>query len=599
MSQKSNLEKTADGFPEKPGIYFFKDSRGRVIYIGKARSLRNRVRSYFSVTSDRKVKNILCETERIDFILTDSEREAAFLENNFIRQHQPKFNLRLKDDKNFPYLKMTIRDDYPHVELSRRVEPDGARYFGPFNPARQARKIIYVLNRYFGIRSCKEDLSRHRKRACLEYDIKQCSAPCTGRVTLEEYRERVRNALLLLEGKVNKLIPQLRDKMEAAAAGQDFEQAAHWRDLIHTLEQIKDKPKLISVKTENADIFGFHHKNSQAAVFVFHMREGRVVESSGWTFTQKDKESKESILAEGIRRHYLKTQEIPRNASLPFSPARLPEISAEIKDRTGIRIEFQVPQKGRKKRLVELAAKNAAILLEKETSRAHPLHQLQERLDLPEFPSLIEGIDVSNTSGEGSVGSLVVFQDGQPRKDLYRKYKIRTVTGPDDVHSIAEVVTRRYSRLQRENRPLPNLILIDGGKGQLSAARASLEQLGLGGRPLISLAKREETIYRPGRRNGVQLDLSSPPLLLLRHIRDEAHRFAVTYHRWRRSQKSLGSLLDHVPGIGARRKSSLLKKYRGLEEIQLAPEEDLRAMVGKTAARNLKEKLNRLDTTSS
>lgn len=598
MSKKTGLENAAADFPKKPGIYFFMDSQERVIYIGKARCLRDRVRSYFSSTSDYKVNHILRETERIDFILTDSEREAAFLENNFIRRHQPKFNLRLKDDKSFPYLKLFVQDDYPQVKLSRKVEPDGARYFGPFNPAHQARKTIHLLNRYFGIRSCTEKIPGKRVRPCLEFDIKQCSAPCVGYISRRDYRDRVRQALLFLEGKVDKLLPQLRDKMEAAASRQDFEQAAHWRDLIQTLEHIKDKPKLISVKGENTDIIGFQQKENQAAVYVFHMREGKVAESTGHTFTLKQHETEKSVLAKGIRYHYRKAADIPPKVYLPFAPLDPAEISSEIEKRSGISIKFQVPQKGKNKRLVDLAAKNASNVLEKEAGRVHPLHQLHEQLGLPEFPAVIEGIDISNTGGDESVGSLVVFEDGRPRKDLYRKYKIKTVEGADDVRSIAEVVRRRYSRVQKETGPLPNLILIDGGKGQLNAARSSLKELALGDRPLISIAKREETIFSPRHKDGIQLDPSSPALRLLQCIRDEAHRFAISYHRRLRSKKSLGSLLDHIQGIGPRRKSALLKKYRGVDEIKLAPEEDLRSLVGKTAALCLKKKLNAMDSES-
>lgn len=598
MTKKNNLEQAVSEFPKKPGIYFFKNAQGRVIYIGKARSLRDRVRSYFSGASDYKVKNILRETDNIDFILTDSEREAAFLENNFIRRHQPKFNLRLKDDKSFPYLKITVQDEYPMAKLSRKVEPDGARYFGPFNPAHQARKTIHLLNRYFGIRSCKEDIPGRRKRPCLEYDIKQCSAPCVGIISKEEYRDRVRKALLLLEGKVEKLLPQLRDKMAHAAAKKDFEQAAHWRDLIQTLEHLKDKPKLISVKGENTDIFGFHQKCHQAAVYIFHMREGKVIESSGQIFSTPNQESAASLLAKGIRNHYRETADIPPRVYLPFSPADLDEIIEDIQKQTGVYLKFQVPLKGKKKRLVELAGKNAEIMLEKESGRSRPLHHLQEQLTLPEYPAVIEGIDISNTGGAESVGSLVVFEEGRPRKDLYRKYKIKTVEGADDVQSIAEVVHRRYARLQRETRPLPNLIVIDGGKGQLNAARTALENLGLGDRPLISLAKREETIFSPRHWNGIQLERSSPALHVLQFIRDEAHRFAVAYHRRRRTKKSLGSLLDHIQGIGPRRKAALLKKYRGLEEIKLAPEADLRPLIGPSAALKLKEKLEKLNSDS-
>jgi len=589
-----NLRKKIEGFPRKPGIYFFKNKDSEVIYIGKAHSLLDRVRSYFQPTSDLKITNILAETDDIDFILTGSAREAAFLENNFVRRYQPKFNLRLKDDKSFPYLKLTVQEKYPAVNFTRRVEEDGARYFGPFSPALQARKTIQLLSKYFGIRICEEPIPGKRKRPCLEYDLKLCSAPCVDYISEAEYRERVNNALLFLEGKTEKLLKILRQKMEEASGRQEYEQAANWRDLIQTIEQVKEKPKLISVEPENKDIFGFSKDRENISLYVFFMREGKVIESEYMFFQEKEKTSDSEILSESLERFYKSRSSLPDKILLPFEPARKEVLSKTLSDLKGKKIEIIIPAKGENKKLVELAGRNAESLLQKKSEAWSPLQELKKILGLETTPSRIEGFDISNIGGEESVGSMVVFENGLPSKDNYRKYKIKTVAGADDVRSLQEVVRRRYSRLLEDKKELPDLILVDGGKGQLNAARKVLEELGLGELSVASLAKKEEIIFTPSRKDGIRLDRTSPALKLFQNIRDEAHRFALSFHRLRRKKRSFASLLDGISGLGKNRKAALLEKYKDLNAIKTAAPEELAKIIGSKSAKALLEKFNEL-----
>jgi len=588
-----SLKAKIENFPEKPGIYFFKDSQNNVIYIGKARSLKDRVKSYFQATSDSKVRNILSETVDLEFILTDSEREATFLENNFIRQYQPKFNLKLKDDKSFPYLKLTLHEKFPGIYLTRRVEEDGAKYFGPFSPAHQARKTIHLINKYFGIRGCEEAVPGKRKRPCLEYDLKLCTAPCVRYISETEYRESIANALLFLEGKTEKLLKILKQKMKETATRQEFEQAALWRDFIQTIEQIKEKPKLISVSLEDKDIFGFSRKEVKVALYVFQMRKGKVIESEGIYLQEKPRTSNREILFSQLFKFYKEKKDLPEKILLPFEQLDRDKVLENLSFLRKEKIKILFPQKGKNRKLVELANKNAEILLRKRSKEISPLREAKEILGLKKIPKRIEGFDVSNIGGEESVASLVVFENGLPHKKDYRKYKIRTVEGPNDVASLQEVIQRRYTRVIQEKKALPDLILVDGGKGQLNAAKKSLERLRLGKLSLISLAKKEEIIFTPAHKQGLRLERTSPALKLFQNIRDEAHRFAISFHRLRREKKSFESPLDGIPGLGEKRKTRLLAKYKSIEEIKKAPIEELARIIGRKAAKELKARLNR------
>ena len=592
---KNRLKKRAQMLPQKAGIYFFKTKTGEVVYIGKARSLRDRVMSYFQQTSEAKVKNILAETHDIDYILTGSIKEAAFLENNFIRQYQPKFNLRLKDDKSFPYLKMTLEERYPALTLTRRVEEDGAKYFGPYSPAHQARKTIHLISKYFGVRTCEEAIPGKRKRPCLEHDLKLCSAPCVDHISEPDYRENVENALLFLEGKTDRLLKVLERKMRKASDQQDFEQAAHWRDLIHTIQAIKERPKFISVQKEDIDIFGLSRKGGNAAVFVFFMRNGKVIDSAEFFFEAEEDASDQEILYRCLKDFYQSRKDIPEKIILPISLPGKDKIAKSLSAHRHKKIIITSPLKGKKRQLVDMAVSNAQILIRKKTEVLSPQEEARQVFGLFSIPHRIEGYDISNTGGDESVGSLVVFVDGIPQKNDYRKYKIRSVEGPNDVASLQEVIRRRYTRVLREKGSLPDLILVDGGKGQLNAARAVLKELGLSQLQVISLAKKEEIIFTPSRKDGIRLERTSPALKLFQHIRDEAHRFAISFHRLRRKKKSFESRLDGIQGIGKKRKAALLAKYSNLEEIKRASMEELAELTGRKAARSLLDNLKGSD----
>ena len=590
----SDLKSESKNLPKKPGIYFFKDKGGEVIYIGKARSLKDRVKSYFLPTSDLKIKKILYETEEIDFILTDSAKEAAFLENNFIRQHQPKFNLRLKDDKSFPYLKLTLQEKFPAIYLTRRVEEDGAKYFGPFSPAHQARNTIHLSAKYFGVRTCREPVPGKRKRPCLDYDLKLCSAPCVEYISESDYRESIKNAFLFLEGKTEKLLKILKKKMQEAAVRQEFEQAAHWRDIIRTIEEIKAKPKLISVGMENKDIFGYSRENKTVALYVFFMRKGKVIESEDIFFQEKEDIADKELLSNYLKNFYKHRRSMPDKILLPFALEEKDSILKKVSNLRAKKIEIIVPRKGKNKKLVDFANSNAEILLRKKHEGLTPLLEIQKIFNLKSIPERIEGFDISNIGGEESVGSLVVFENGRPQKNDYRKYKIKTVAGPNDIASLQEVIRRRYKRILEEKKDFPDLILVDGGKGQLNAARGALEELGVSNLPLVSLAKKEEIIFSPDRKKGISLERTSPALKLFQNIRDEAHRFAISFHRLRREKRSFESRLDNIAGLGKKRKAALLDKYKDLKEIKKAAPEDLAKIIGAKTTQTLLDELNNL-----
>lgn len=594
-STKNPLKTKIDTFPKKPGIYFFKDKNQDVIYIGKARSLRDRIRSYFAVNADIKVNNLLNETRDIAYILTGSEKEAVFLENNFIRQYQPKFNLRLKDDKSYPYLKISLSERFPGIYLTRKVEADGDKYFGPFSPARQARETIHLISKYFGIRTCSEKIPGSRSRPCLEYDLKLCSAPCTEFITEQEYKESTDNALLLLEGKVEKLRNITREKMIKAAESENFEQAAQWRDLIHTLDHIKEKPKMISVGLDNIDIIGFAGQEEKAALYVFSMRKGKVIESESVVRKKTGTLSREDLLSSLLIGFYRSRMDWPKKILLPFFPADRQKLQQDISNLAGKTIPFQVPQRGKNRSLVELASRNAEIVFRETDIGLFALEEAKRALNLDDIPRRIEGFDISNTGGQESVGAVVVFENGYPQKKEYRKYRIRTVQGPDDVASLQEIIQRRYERIEKEKKDRPDLILVDGGKGQLNIALKALKKMGFENLPVVSLAKKEEIIFTAAHKRGLVLDRTSPALKLLQHVRDEAHRFAISYHRAKRKKRSFASELDGIPGLGAKRKSKVLAKYRDIAAIRKASVDDLAKIIGKKVAGRICAKLESQD----
>jgi len=584
----SRLKEKIKKFPTRPGIYFFKNASGEVIYIGKARSLRDRVKSYFLPNPDFKVQNILSETADVDYLLVSSEKEASFIENNYIQFYQPKFNLRLKDDKSFPFLKLTVNEPYPGLYLSRRVEDDGARYFGPFSPADDARRLISLITRSFHLRTCENTVFRNRKRPCLEYDLKLCSAPCCQFISEEDYQQEVARALMLLEGRKTELLEQLHFKMDRAAEALQFEEAAHWRDVIKALENLQETQRVISTRKENLDIVGYAQQAQLTSLFFFHMREGRIRSSSGRLLERSQDSDLSQLLVSTLLEFYA-VREVPNNILLPFSLN--PEEKAKLCDYLKIRNtrnRLFYPTSKKKQWLLELASQNARLMLEKMEDQS-PLAELRQVLKLKKRPQRIEGIDISNTAGQEAVGSLVVFLNGYPDKSEYRKYKIKTVRGPDDFASIREVLFRRLRRLLEEKKPLPDLIFVDGGKGQLSTAREVLEELGLPDLDLCSLAKKEETLYSLAHPDGLKLDPTSPALKLIQQVRDEAHRFAITFHRQRRQKKTFSSELDSLIGLGPVRKKKRLETFGHLENIKKVSVEELARVVGKKTALAIKK----------
>ncbi|MBM3295687.1 MAG: excinuclease ABC subunit UvrC [Candidatus Aminicenantes bacterium] len=531
-----DVKETAASLPAKPGIYLFKNRRGEVIYVGKARSLAARVRTYFQPTDDPKVRHIVAETAAIDYLLTGSEREAAFVENNFIQQFQPKYNLRLKDDKSFPYLRVTVKAEVPGIDLGRKAARDGSRYFGPFSPAREARKTIGLVAKHFRIRTCQDAVFKGRKRPCLNHDLKLCSGPCVGLISQAEYADSVRNAVLFLEGRGKELAGHLKESMRRAAEAERFEEAAHWRDVLRTLEHLRAKPGMISVKLEDQDIVGYAQSGPARAFHVFLMRRGKVREAreAGW-------EEADASPPASLRRFlesFYGSRPAPKRVLVPFAPERADDLSDMLAGRAGRKVEMAVPARGRGRALLDLAGRNAESLLRKSLDVEASLEELKSLLGLSVLPVRIEGFDVSDTSGTETVASLVVFRGGWPDKAEYRKYKIKTVAGPNDVASLAEAVRRRYLRRLEEKTALPDLILVDGGKPQLGAARKVLEELGLAEIPLAALAKREEIIFSPAHPDGLRLDRTGAAQRLLQYVRDEAHRFAVAFHRRRRAKRA-------------------------------------------------------------
>ncbi len=584
----SRLKEKIKKFPAKPGIYFFKNASGEVIYIGKARSLKDRVKSYFLPNPDLKVQNILSETADIDYLLVDSEKEASFIENNYIQFYQPKFNLRLKDDKSFPFLKLTVSEEYPGLYLSRRVEDDGSRYFGPFSPADDARRLISLLTRSFRLRTCENTVFRNRKRPCLEYDLKLCSAPCVNLISKDDYLQEVERAIMLLEGRKTELIEKLKNKMEKAAEDLRFEEAAHWRDVIRALENLKEPQRVISPTGENMDIIGYARMAELTGFFIFHMREGRIQSSSGRLLEKSGDRETGELLIKTLTEFYSGHQ-VPDRLLLPLKlgPEQEKSLCDFFKNRNTM-VRLLYPSNRKRQMLLELAGQNARLMLEK-LEEAGPLGELARLLKLKKRPGRIEGIDISNTGGQEAVGSLVVFREGYPDKSEYRKFRIKTVSGPDDFASIREVLTRRLKRLLEEKKPLPDLIFVDGGKGQLSAARQVLKELGLEDIDLCSLAKKEEILFSSSFPEGLKLDPGSPALKLIQQVRDEAHRFAITFHRRRRQKSSFTSELDNLPGIGPVRKKKLLQAFGHIEGIKQASLEELARVVGEKTALSLKK----------
>jgi excinuclease ABC subunit C len=544
-----DLREKAASLPLAPGVYLYKDSEGKVLYVGKAKSLRNRVRSYFSDErlAEAKTGRLISAARDIDYIEVDNEKEALALENNLIKQYQPRFNVLLRDDKTYPYIKLTA-EKYPRVYVTRRVLKDGATYFGPYFPGSLAYRLVQFIHRRFLVPSCKTDLTRKHPQPCLEYHIHRCLGPCVeGLTTDEAYAEAVHDVRLFLEGRHRDLADDLHRRMERASSEMRFEHAAMLRDLISTVEEVEQKQKMAAAEGDNTDIFACYAEPPLAAVNVFHLRNGRIVDRHEYFWEDAFEFEPGEFFTSLLMQFYGAQGYIPPQIHVPVELEDRQVLEDLLAEKRGRKVEIHTPQRGEKRAMLALAETNAKNSFEQRFRVLKPTSQaiqeaLREVLGLEEAPRRIECFDISHTQGSDIVASMVVWEDGRMKKSDYRKFIMRTVLSNDDFASMREVVTRRYSRLQREGKPLPGLVLIDGGLGQLSSAAAALDALGVADQPLAAIAKREEIIYVRGQEDEpVKLDPHSPVLHLVEIIRDEAHRFAVTFHRARRAKRMTAS----------------------------------------------------------
>jgi len=590
------LREKVGTLPFSPGVYLYKDAAGRVIYVGKAKSLRNRVRSYFSEDKlgDVKTGTLIGEAVDIDYILVDNEKEALALENNLIKQYKPRFNILLRDDKTYPYIKLTA-EKYPRVYVTRRLKKDGSTYFGPYFPGNLAHRLVHFIHRHFQVPSCKVDLTRFHPKPCLQFHIHRCLGPCVqGLTTDEAYAAAVRDVRLFLEGRHTLLARELRGRMESASEGLRFEEAAGLRDLITTVEEIEERQKMAAAQGDDVDIFAVYAEPPLVALNLFHLRNGQIVDRRELFWEDQADYDEPQFFSSLLKQIYLDQQFIPAEIHVPVDFEDRETLEELLGERRHRKVEIRTPQRGQKKHLLDLVETNAKHSFDarfrvlKPSSKAIQ-EALQDALNLPDAPARIECFDISHIQGTDKVASMVVWEDGRMKKADYRKFIIRTVVGNDDFASMREVVTRRYSRLQEEKRPMPGLVLIDGGIGQLHAAAEALEAIGISDQPLASIAKREEIIYVYGQEDEpVILDRFSPILHLVQSIRDEAHRFAVTFHRSRRNARQLTSELDEIEGVGGKTVQRLLKHFGSSELVRAATEDELAAVAGRAAARRVK-----------
>jgi excinuclease ABC subunit C len=648
--------------PTEPGVYLYKNAEGEVIYVGKAKNLRSRVASYFHEGrwEDAKTGTLVREAVDVDYIVVANNKEALALENNLIKQRKPRFNILLRDDKTYPYVKLTLGERWPRVYVTRRLRKDGSAYYGPYFPGNLAYRIVDLIHRNFLIPSCKVDLTRYHPRPCLQYYIKRCLGPCVENLTTPEtYQEAVRDVKLFLEGRPTDLSRSLHARMEQAAAAEEFERAARYRDLISTVEQLQERQRMAAAEGDDADVFGYHYENGMLAVNLFHMRAGKMVDRreffwedlpefvaatehvgtgaparpgeqsspahlAGSVETLSDESSQAALAPDGSETRPHTNQESPQTfhpdeffsallkqlyIGQPYVPRNL-YVPVDFEDREALedllsdqeaektaratRVHILVPQRGDKRSLIDLAGNNAKQSYDQRFRVLKPnarkiQEELQDVLGLPELPKRIECFDISHIHGAETVASMVVWEDGKMKKSDYRKFIIRTVEGVDDFASMREVVTRRYKRLQEEKKPLPSLILIDGGLGQLHAAAEALDALEIINQPLAAIAKREEILYVYGQeKDPIALDHHSPVLHLIQLIRDEAHRFAVTFHRKRRQMRDRSTELLEIPGVGASTTRRLLEHFGSVQAVKQADPAALSAVVTRTQAEAIK-----------
>jgi len=569
--------------PGSPGVYLFKNEQGEIIYIGKAAVLADRVRSYFQKGTDHSLKTSLLVSHVTDLetMVTRSELEALILESNLVKRHKPRFNIVLRDDKQYPYVRLPIKDDFPRLSIVRRVQKDGALYYGPYTPANALRETLKVIKHVFPLATCTIDIDGTADRACIEFEIKRCMAPCTGNQSKEEYHQIVKQVRQFLEGRDHELLDDLRTRMEVAAEREEFEEAARLRDRLFKIQRMLEKQRITQTSATDQDVIGLARQGSAVDLQILFVRGGLLIGRKDFFWPQSADAPDEELVRSAIEQFYNKDGQPPREVLVPTDLEDTALIQQWLSDKRGESVHVRSPERGAKHQLVLLAEENAAAAvadhLRDEERDRQAGEELKRLLRLEQAPRRIEGFDISNTMGNDSVASMVVWEDGQMKKTDYRRFKIKTVEGANDFASMKEVVTRRYG--QEESLAQPDLILIDGGLGQLAAALEGLKEAGQPGLPILGLAKargdKEERVFLAGRKNPIVLRATSPATHLLQHIRDEAHRFAITFHRKLRGKSLVSSKLDQVIGIGEIRRNQLLEKFGSLDKVVSASDEAL------------------------
>lgn len=590
--------------PDRPGVYMHKNAEGEVIYVGKARNLKSRVGSYLvgRGARDSKTMSLINEIETIDFVTTNNELEAILLENNLIKSNQPRYNILLRDDKSYPYIKVTMSEDYPRVVFTRRLDrKKGDLFYGPFF-AGTARRLLKLVADQFKLRSCDLDIIAGRNalpRPCLYYDMHQCLGPCVvGLTTPELYRDMVDDVVLFLGGKTNELQSRLTQRMYGAAEAENFEMATYYRDLVRTVERVQAEQQVASAEDEDADVWGLHEDGSDVAVQLFVIRDGNVVDRRELFWEKVDIYQPSYFLGEVLQRYYQDNLFIPREVLIPFEVEECDLLTAWLTEQAGRKVALRVPQRGRGVDRIELVNRNARLSHESRFRKSTQdrlqiaAQKLGQILGFDREMSRIESFDISNIQGSDSVAGMVVLDRGKFDKKQYRVFNIKTVEGADDFRSMAEAVDRRYRRLLDEGKTLPDMILIDGGRGQLNAALAALNKLGIEEIPIAGLAKREEEIYVPDREEPIRLERRDPALQLLQMVRDETHRFSVSSHRRRRSKRTLHSALDDMPGIGEKRRRLLFERFGSVSGVKQASAQDLMNVLGRKVGQTLYDELH-------
>ncbi|MFC1981886.1 excinuclease ABC subunit UvrC [Chloroflexota bacterium] len=598
--------------PTSPGVYIFKDIEGNILYVGKAANLHHRVRSYFGAPHKLtlKLQRMVARINDLDFFVTNSEQEALILESNLIKRHHPRYNVRLKDDKTFPYLKISLNQDWPRVYFTRRVEEDGGRYFGPFASARSVRQTLKILKRIFPFRSCSRTITGSDLRPCLDYYIRRCLGPCIGAASKQEYAEVIKQVILFLEGKQEAVVKELGSKMKDAAGALDFEKAALIRDQVQAIDRVIEGQRIAAAVRGEQDVIAFAGEKDRAYVQVFFVRGGKLVGRESFTLQGTSSEEPKRIMTGFIKQFYGSAPYIPPLLLLQHPVEDKAVIGDWLKSKRGTGVRIRVPYRGNKKQLVDIVAENAEqglkqLKLKQQTAPlalTESLAEIERELRLPRPPLRMECYDISNIQGKAAVGSMVVFDRGKPRPSHYRRFRIKTVSGADDYAMLQEVLRRRFKRSATKTGDtstpdtwaiLPDLVLIDGGKGQLNSALAVMQDAGIESVPVASIAKENEEVFIPQKAESIVLPHSSPALQLLQRLRDEAHRFAIGYHRRIRKKETFASALDVIPGIGPARKRSLLKQFGSVQAIREAPPEELATASGMnhSIAKKVKEYL--------